>query len=118
MRVRDADILTVDRYTFVGDERFESHYSAPTETWNLVIRYVQERDAGEYECQVSTEPKMSQFFSLRVVSKLLILLLMSLDPFFYYCFCCGIGWGEVEYGVMLCREGVLCGVCVLCKAYV
>ncbi|XP_063866272.1 LOW QUALITY PROTEIN: uncharacterized protein LOC135103650 [Scylla paramamosain] len=67
VRVRDADILTVDRYTFVGDERFESHYSAQSETWNLVIRYVQERDAGEYECQVSTEPKMSQFFSLRVV---------------------------------------------------
>ncbi|XP_064091840.1 uncharacterized protein LOC135205326 isoform X2 [Macrobrachium nipponense] len=67
VRMRDADILTVDRYTFVGDERFESHYSAPLETWNLVIKYVQERDAGLYECQVSTEPKMSQFFSLRVV---------------------------------------------------
>nr|XP_045608235.1 uncharacterized protein LOC123764426 isoform X2 [Procambarus clarkii] len=67
VRMRDADILTVDRYTFVGDERFESHYSTATETWNLVIKYVQERDAGLYECQVSTEPKMSQLFSLRVV---------------------------------------------------
>ncbi|XP_071525117.1 uncharacterized protein [Panulirus ornatus] len=67
VRMRDADILTVDRYTFVGDERFESHYSSSTETWNLVIKYVQERDAGLYECQVSTEPKMSQLFSLRVV---------------------------------------------------
>ncbi|CAL4070825.1 unnamed protein product, partial [Meganyctiphanes norvegica] len=67
VRMRDADILTVDRYTFVGDERFESHYSTVKETWNLVIKYVQERDAGLYECQVSTEPKMSQLFSLRVV---------------------------------------------------
>ncbi|XP_066989266.1 protein amalgam-like isoform X2 [Macrobrachium rosenbergii] len=67
VRMRDADILTVDRYTFVGDERFESHYSTSQETWNLVIKYVQERDAGLYECQVSTEPKMSQLFSLRVV---------------------------------------------------
>lgn len=67
VRMRDADILTVDRYTFVGDERFESHYSAELETWNLVIKYVQERDAGQYECQVSTEPKMSQLFNLRVV---------------------------------------------------
>ena len=67
--MRDADILTVDRYTFVGDERFEAHYSATQETWNLVIKYVQERDAGVYECQVSTEPKMSQFFNLRVVGK-------------------------------------------------
>uniref|UniRef100_A0A6A7G5P3 Hemicentin-2 isoform X2 n=1 Tax=Hirondellea gigas TaxID=1518452 RepID=A0A6A7G5P3_9CRUS len=67
VRMRDADILTVDRYTFVGDERFEAQYSIPAETWNLIINYVQERDAGDYECQVSTEPKMSQFFNLRVV---------------------------------------------------
>ncbi|XP_076044503.1 uncharacterized protein LOC143027209 [Oratosquilla oratoria] len=67
VRMRDADILTVDRYTFVGDERFEAHYSTSHETWNLVIKYVQERDAGQYECQVSTEPKMSQLFNLRVV---------------------------------------------------
>ncbi|XP_068225063.1 uncharacterized protein [Palaemon carinicauda] len=65
--MRDADILTVDRYTFVGDERFESHFSETRETWSLIIKYVQERDAGLYECQVSTEPKMSQLFSLRVV---------------------------------------------------
>ena len=69
VRMRDADILTVDRYTFVGDERFEAHYKKDQETWNLVIKYVQERDAGIYECQVSTEPKMSQFFNLRVVGK-------------------------------------------------
>lgn len=68
--MRDADILTVDRYTFIGDARFEAHYSVPAETWNLIINYAQERDAGGYECQVSTEPKMSQFFNLRVVGKL------------------------------------------------
>ncbi|KAF2369156.1 Immunoglobulin I-set [Trinorchestia longiramus] len=67
VRMRDADILTVDRYTFVGDERFEAQYSSVAETWNLIINYVQIRDAGDYECQVSTEPKMSQFFNLRVV---------------------------------------------------
>ncbi|XP_064120968.1 uncharacterized protein LOC135225602 [Macrobrachium nipponense] len=67
VRMRDADILTVDRYTFVGDERFESHFSETRETWSLIIKYVQERDAGLYECQVSTEPKMSQLFNLRVV---------------------------------------------------
>lgn len=70
VRMRDADILTVDRYTFVGDERFEAQYSAAAETWNLIINFVQERDAGDYECQVSTEPKMSQVFNLRVVGEL------------------------------------------------
>ena len=67
--MRDADILTVDRFTFVGDERFEAHYSPEQETWKLIIKYVQERDAGLYECQVSPEPKMSQVFNLRVVGK-------------------------------------------------
>ncbi|MCL4129233.1 UNVERIFIED_CONTAM: hypothetical protein GTU68_007417 [Idotea baltica] len=67
--MRDADILTVDRYTFVSDERFEAHYSPTLETWMLIIKYVQERDAGQYECQVSTEPKMSQLFNLRVVGE-------------------------------------------------
>lgn len=67
LRKRDQDILTVDRYTFVADGRFESQYSVAAETWNLIINYVQGRDAGDYECQVSTEPKMSQIFNLRVV---------------------------------------------------
>lgn len=35
--------------------------------WTLQVKYVQERDAGQYECQVSTEPKMSHFITLNVV---------------------------------------------------
>ena len=69
LRKRDQDILTVDRYTFVADGRFEAQYSVAAETWNLIINYVQDRDAGDYECQVSTEPKMSLIFNLRVVGK-------------------------------------------------
>ena len=30
-------------------------------------RYVQPRDAGIYECQVSTEPKMSHFVQLNII---------------------------------------------------
>lgn len=67
--MRDGDILTVGRYTFVGDERFVSYYAAGVETWSLVIEFVQERDSGLYECQVSTEPKMSQLYSLRVLGE-------------------------------------------------
>ena len=33
------------------------------------VKYVQARDQGEYECQVSTEPKMSHFVTLNVVGK-------------------------------------------------
>ena len=40
------------------------------EIFNLdYCRYVQMRDAGLYECQVSTEPKLSHVFMLNVVGK-------------------------------------------------
>ncbi|XP_069180517.1 junctional adhesion molecule-like isoform X2 [Procambarus clarkii] len=67
VRQRDADILTVDRYTFVRDERLTVHFTPDTGTWTLVIKYVQERDAGTYECQISTEPKMSMLVHLNVI---------------------------------------------------
>lgn len=69
IRNRDSHILTVDRYTFISDERFTAWHEAPTQTWTLQVRYVQERDAGRYECQVSTEPKMSHFVQLNVISE-------------------------------------------------
>lgn len=69
IRTRDSHILTVDRYTFISDERFMAWHEAQTQTWTLQVRYVQERDAGKYECQVSTEPKMSHFVDLSVISE-------------------------------------------------
>lgn len=67
IRRRDAHILTVDRFTFIADDRFQAFLVEPTDTWTLQVKYVQARDAGEYECQVSTEPKMSHFITLNVV---------------------------------------------------
>ncbi|XP_050314883.1 hemicentin-2-like isoform X2 [Anthonomus grandis grandis] len=67
IRKRDAHILTVDRYTFIADDRFQAFLVESTETWTLQVKYVQARDAGQYECQVSTEPKMSHFITLNVV---------------------------------------------------
>ncbi|XP_046399959.1 hemicentin-1-like [Ischnura elegans] len=67
IRRRDAHILTVDRYTFIADERFQAFHVEATDTWTLQVKYVQARDAGQYECQVSTEPKMSHFVTLNVV---------------------------------------------------
>lgn len=69
IRRRDAHILTVDRYTFIADERFQAFLVEATDTWTLQIKYVQARDGGQYECQVSTEPKMSHFITLNVVGK-------------------------------------------------
>ena len=36
------------------------------------FRYVQPRDAGKYECQVSTDPKMMSYFTLSVVGKTIL----------------------------------------------
>lgn len=40
-----------------------------SENWTLQIKSPQERDSGVYECQVSTEPKMSLNYSLNVVGE-------------------------------------------------
>lgn len=69
IRRRDAHILTVDRYTFIADDRFQAFLVEATDTWTLQVKYVQARDAGQYECQVSTEPKMSHFITLNVVGE-------------------------------------------------
>lgn len=37
--------------------------------WTLQIKYVQARDAGLYECQISAEPKISARVNLHVVGK-------------------------------------------------
>lgn len=60
---------TNDRITFIADERFQSFYVDSTGIWTLQIKYVQARDAGIYECQVSTEPKVSARVQLLVVGK-------------------------------------------------
>ncbi|XP_066940235.1 limbic system-associated membrane protein-like [Macrobrachium rosenbergii] len=68
VRNKDAHILSVDRYTFIADARFAAWHDAATNTWTLQVKFVEESDAGRYECQVSTEPKMSHFVHLTVIT--------------------------------------------------
>ncbi|XP_055301877.1 zwei Ig domain protein zig-8-like [Sitodiplosis mosellana] len=67
VRVRDDHILSVDRITFIADERFQAYFKEELKQWVLQIKYVQPRDVGLYECQVSTEPKVSARAYLHVV---------------------------------------------------
>lgn len=67
VRVRDDHILTVNRVTFIADERFHSFYDATNGVWTLQVKYVREEDNGYYECQVGTEPKLSAQVLLNVV---------------------------------------------------
>jgi len=66
--VRNADkhILFIGRDRFVREDRYELIPSRHGR-WTLKLRYVMAADAGKFECQVSTQPKMSRTYSLNVV---------------------------------------------------
>ncbi|XP_031785694.1 protein sidekick-2 isoform X3 [Nasonia vitripennis] len=66
MRKRDLHILTSSVYTYTGDARFSVSHPETSDEWKLKIAYVQPRDAGIYECQINTEPKLNLAFMLRV----------------------------------------------------
>ncbi|XP_021922101.1 hemicentin-1-like isoform X2 [Zootermopsis nevadensis] len=66
MRKRDLHILTSSIFTYTGDARFGVIHPETSDEWNLRIEYVQKRDAGIYECQVNTEPKINMAILLNV----------------------------------------------------
>lgn len=70
IRQRDLHILTVDRYTYTTDQRYEVIHSEGSQDWILKIKYVQLRDSGIYECQISTKPVRSFTVNLHVYGKL------------------------------------------------
>ncbi|KAJ8669563.1 hypothetical protein QAD02_000822, partial [Eretmocerus hayati] len=67
IRHRDIHLLTVGRYTYTSDQRFESLHRPLSDEWILKIRYPQSVDSGIYECQVSTTPPIGHFVHLVVV---------------------------------------------------
>ncbi|XP_055694955.1 zwei Ig domain protein zig-8-like isoform X3 [Lutzomyia longipalpis] len=67
VRHRDIHLLTVGRYTYTSDQRFEAMHSPHAEEWTLRIRYAQRKDSGIYECQISTTPPMGHPVFLNVV---------------------------------------------------
>ncbi|XP_065334661.1 myosin light chain kinase, smooth muscle-like isoform X2 [Cloeon dipterum] len=67
IRHRDIHILTVAGYTYTSDQRFQAIHHRETDEWTLQIKWAQKRDAGDYECQISTQPHRSYFVTLNVV---------------------------------------------------
>lgn len=66
MRKRDLHILTSSIHTYTGDGRFSVIHPEHSDDWDLRVDYVQKRDAGIYECQVNTEPKINMAVMLNV----------------------------------------------------
>ncbi|KAF7394978.1 lachesin-like isoform X1 [Vespula maculifrons] len=69
MRKRDMHILSAGILMYTSDLRFLVIHPENSENWTLQIKSPQERDSGVYECQVSTEPKMSLNYTLNVVGE-------------------------------------------------
>ncbi|XP_055327122.1 uncharacterized protein LOC129580573 isoform X1 [Sitodiplosis mosellana] len=67
IRHRDIHILTVGTYTYTTDQRFQTAYHRDFNEWTLQIKWAQKRDAGVYECQISTIPIKSFSVRLNVV---------------------------------------------------
>ncbi|CAH0380764.1 unnamed protein product [Bemisia tabaci] len=69
IRHRDIHILSVGRNTYTSDQRFQAIHHPEYDEWTLVIKWAQLRDAGMYECQISTQPVLSYFVNLNVVGR-------------------------------------------------
>lgn len=83
IRRKDLQILTVGKFTYTSDQRFQTIHLDGTDDWTLQISYPQKSDAGTYECQVAALPKMSLFVELNVVGKFFpIILIKTLSKLF------------------------------------
>ncbi|TGZ58350.1 Leucine-rich repeats and immunoglobulin-like domains protein 1 [Temnothorax longispinosus] len=68
IRRRDFHVLTSSMFTYTNDERFQVLHPEGSDDWTLQIKYVQERDNGTYECQVSRSAGiLSHFVNLNIV---------------------------------------------------
>ncbi|XP_041971514.1 Down syndrome cell adhesion molecule-like protein 1 homolog [Aricia agestis] len=67
IRRKDYHLLTVGLTTYSSDQRFQAIHLQHSEDWTLKVKFVQKRDAGVYECQVSSHPPTSIFLRLDVV---------------------------------------------------
>ncbi|XP_076053512.1 hemicentin-1-like [Oratosquilla oratoria] len=61
----DIHLLTFGFVTYHSDSRYSLQLSKPN-NWKLQIQYVQLRDQGEYECQVSSHPPLIRKVFLKV----------------------------------------------------
>lgn len=83
IRHRDIHILTVATYTYTTDQRFQTAYHKDTDEWTLHIKWTQKRDAGMYECQVSTIPIKSYSVQLNIVGEFFFF--KCLFSYFFFC---------------------------------
>ncbi|XP_071529954.1 zwei Ig domain protein zig-8-like [Panulirus ornatus] len=67
VRHMDIHVLTVGRFTFTNDDRFEVHHDDGSNEWVLKLRSPTVEDSGIYECQINTKPTITQLITLSVL---------------------------------------------------
>ncbi|XP_046399299.1 uncharacterized protein LOC124165818 [Ischnura elegans] len=67
IRRKDYHLLTVGLAPYASDDRFFTAHVRHAQDWTLHIRHAEVKDAGLYECQVSTHPPTSLFVELQLV---------------------------------------------------
>ncbi|TRY67597.1 hypothetical protein TCAL_05961 [Tigriopus californicus] len=66
VRYSDTHLLTIGRLTYTSDLRFKAIHKMFSEDYLLQIKPVTHRDAGQYQCQISTTPPTSHTVTLSV----------------------------------------------------
>ena len=66
IRYSDTHLLTLGRLTYTSDLRFKAIHKMFSEDYLLQIKPVTHRDAGKYQCQISTTPPTSHIVNLAV----------------------------------------------------
>lgn len=60
--------LTVGTFTFISDKSYSVHRQSEKNEWNLIIKNVQPKHAGLYECHISTKDEQKFNVFLNVVA--------------------------------------------------
>ena len=61
--------LTVGKFIFVDDPDVDVDNLPHRDEWNLIIRNVQPRHQGIYECQISTKEDLRRYVQLNVLGE-------------------------------------------------
>lgn len=61
-------LLSFGHHVYSTDQRYELLFKDPND-WQLRISYLNERDAGHYECQVSTYPPIAFTVYLAIIGQ-------------------------------------------------
>lgn len=61
-------LITFGASTYISDSRYSLEFKQPND-WQLHIQYANERDEGQFECQINTSPPLVLILYLEVIGK-------------------------------------------------